>query len=87
MIENVTKHVRRKGTVDDEYIQTLYADVTSLYHLDQIAVDDTVRQELGELPKTAATLLWSLAGAWVCIICYASVDYLRKKSAKKEKQY
>jgi multiple sugar transport system substrate-binding protein len=87
MIENVTKHVRRKGTVDDEYIQTLYADVTSLYRLDQITVDDTVRQELGELPKTAVILLGSIGVAWVCIICYVCVDYIRKKSTKKQKQY
>ena len=87
MIENVTKHVRRKGTVDDEYIQSLYSEVTALYRLDQITVDDSVRQDLGPLPKTAAILLWTLAIAWVCIICYAGIDYLRKNSSKKEKQY
>ena len=87
MIENVTKHVRRKGTVDDAYIQELYAEVSALYRLDQIAVDDTVLQPLGELPQTSAILLSCLAIAWVCIIVYVIADYFRKKSEEKKKSY
>ena len=34
LIEDVTKSVRRSQTVDDAYIQALYADTQSLYHLD-----------------------------------------------------
>ena len=33
MIENVTKSVRRKETVDDAYFEKLYDDMVSLYHL------------------------------------------------------
>ena len=34
LIENVTKSVRRKETVDDAYMDKLFSDVTSLYRLD-----------------------------------------------------
>ncbi|MFR8851878.1 MAG: ABC transporter substrate-binding protein, partial [Blautia faecis] len=37
LIESVTKSVRRKQEIDDAYIDKLYSDVTSLYHLDQIS--------------------------------------------------
>ena len=33
LIESVTKSVRRKQEIDDAYIDKLYSDVTSLYHL------------------------------------------------------
>ena len=36
MIEDVTKSVRRKKTVDDAYIENLYSEMVSLYRLDQI---------------------------------------------------
>ena len=37
LIEDVTKSVRRSQTVDDAYIQALYADTQSLYHLDAVS--------------------------------------------------
>ena len=36
LIENVTKSVRRKETVDDAYMDRLFDDVASLYHLDEV---------------------------------------------------
>ena len=87
MIESVTKHVRRKGTVDEAYIQQLYEEMVSLYHLDQIMVDDTVRLELGELPQTAKILLVSLGVAWLGIGSYAIFDQIRKKKAEKKNSY
>ncbi len=38
MIENVVKSVRRKETVDDEYMRKLEKDITSLYRLDRLKV-------------------------------------------------
>ncbi|MDO5425017.1 MAG: extracellular solute-binding protein [Eubacteriales bacterium] len=72
MIENVTKSVRRKQEVDDAYIEALYEDVTSLYHLDQIGGTAATgeKEELGELPGTAVALLAALVGAWVLILLY-----------------
>lgn len=82
MIENTVKSVRRKQTVDDAYMEKLYADVTSLYRLDQIERQngmDSGRADLGKLPRTAVILLASLAGAWVLILVYVAAGFLRKK--------
>lgn len=79
LIENVTKSMRRNETVDEEYMTKLYADVSSLYRLDQL---EGGKEELGELPLTAKLLLGSLGTAWVLIIAYAAVEKLKKNSGK-----
>ena len=83
MIEEVTKSVRRKQTVDDAYIQKLFSDVNSLYRLDQIsAADAGAPANLGPLPKTAVLLLSSLAGAWVLIGLTGILMAVRRKGKK-----
>lgn len=79
MIENVTKSVRRNQTVDEAYMDKLYADVTSLYRLDQSGVISTGKTELGKLPGTALALLLALTAAWVLIGLYALGGVLKKK--------
>ena len=81
MIENVTKSMRRKETVDDAYISKLYNDVTSLYrlNLEGTGAEARARQELGPLPKTSVVLLSSLAAAWVLIAAYFCITKVRKK--------
>jgi len=81
MIEDVTKSVRRKKTVDDAFIDKLYADMTSLYRLDQIAGSDgpAAGGELGPLPPMAVLLLSSLAAAWTLILAYVIAEKVRKK--------
>ena len=84
LIESTAKHVRRKGTVDEEYLQTLFSDVTSLYRLDQISSSGTGNiEDLGPLPPTSVILLGALGGVWVLIIGYVSLEYFRKKSKEK----
>lgn len=86
LIENTAKSTRRKQTVDDEYIEKLYADVISLYRLDQISAGDGsgINRDLGPLPKGAKALLISLGAVWVLIISYVGYDYMkRKKSLRK----
>ena len=80
MIENVTKSVRRKETVDDAYLAELYADVNSLYRLDQkkggsLASDG----DLGPLPVEAKALLSALGVTWLCIIGYVGYGALKKR--------
>lgn len=86
MIENVTKSVRRKETVDDVYMEKLYGDMMSLYRLDQVGNKDTLvsgkKADLGELPKTAVILLSVLAGTWVLIILYVVFETIKKKNVK-----
>ncbi len=82
MIENTVKSVRRKQTVDDVYMEELYADVSSLYRLDQIERRSGMtsgRSDLGKLPRTAVILLAGLGGAWGLILLYVGVGIVRKK--------
>ena len=84
MIEEVTKAVRRKKTVDDAFIEKLYADMTSLYRLDQIAGQGGKaavigEDDLGPLPSAAVALIAALVGAWVLMGAYVLRQRLRKK--------
>lgn len=79
LIENVTKSVRRKQTVDDAYIEKLYSDMISLYRLDQteLAAGDT--DSLGPLPVESRVLLITLGGVWVLIIIYVAKEMAKKR--------
>lgn len=83
MIENTVKSVRRGQTVDDEYIDNLYSDISSLYRLDQIALQNSRvssgKNDLGKLPEISVILLVSLAVAWVFIIAYFLCQTLKRK--------
>ena len=84
LIENTVKSVRRGETVDEAYFEKLYANVTSLYRLDQGGgVSAVGKQELGELPAASAVLLISLAVIWVCIGLYVLRQYQKRKKSQK----
>lgn len=70
MIENVTKSVNRKETIDDAYLEKLYSDVASQYRLDKNISTAAGKSALGKLPGTAVILLVSLAAAWCLIVLY-----------------
>ena len=78
LIENVTKGVRRKQTVDDAYIENLYGDVTDMYELNQPKGNDTPT-DLGPLPTGAKALLGSLLAVWVILAAYAIAGMVKKK--------
>ena len=78
MIENVNKSVRRKQTVDESYMENLYAEMVSLYRLDQIAASEG-KQSFGPMPMASKMLLGSLAACWVCMGGYTVVRRGRKK--------
>ena len=80
LVENVTKSVRRKTEVNDEYLNKLYEDVNSLYRLDQkkggtLASD----RDQGPLPATAAALLSALGITWAGILAYLAHEALKKR--------
>ena len=78
MIEDVTKAVKRKKTVNDKYIDTLYNDITSLYRLDQIeAAEGKIR--LGEMPMISIALLGGIGVTWIGILGYLCVSTLKKR--------
>ncbi len=85
LIEDTTKGVRRKKDVNDAFIENLFADVTSLYRLDQIETSSTNAQDgaSGPLPGTAIALLASLGGAWLLILAYVIREFVKKKKLAK----
>ena len=78
LIESVTKAVRRKTEIDDAYIDDLYDDMNSLYHLDQTSALGGTKAHFGELPTASKALLITLLVIWVGIITYL-VIILRKR--------
>ena len=78
LIEDVTKSIRRKQTVDESYMEKLFHDTSALYRLDQISASSGGRTDLGPLPHTAVVLLTTLAVTWVLIGLYVLIDALRK---------
>ena len=80
MIENVTKSIRRKETVDQAYMEKLFGDMTSLYRLDQRSAQGTDggKAELGELPAISAVLLGALAVTWLGILFGALARFIKK---------
>ncbi len=81
MIENVTKSIRRKQTVDEAYMEKLYADMTSLYRLDQIAVDGDGKKMLGKLPTASVALLTGLAVVWILMGLYVLKEVIKNKKS------
>ncbi|MBQ6560199.1 MAG: extracellular solute-binding protein [Erysipelotrichaceae bacterium] len=79
LIESVCKAVRKKKTVDDAYVDDLFKETTSLYHLDQISPVGRNR-DLGPLPATSRLLLGTLGLTWCMIGIYVLMK--RRKASK-----
>lgn len=77
MIENVTKSVNRKETIDEAYMEKLYQDVSSLYRLQNTMQTTSDKRDLGALPPMAAALLAGLAITWLMIGAYVVQSALR----------
>ena len=82
MIENVTKSVNRRETIDDSYLDKLYGDVASQYRLGSAVQTSGSQKDLGPLPPTAKLLLSGLAVTWVLIGVYVSRETLRKRKKR-----
>lgn len=78
LIEETVKGARRGKTVDDDFIDSLFEDIKSLYRLDQIS--NTSTTDLGPLPTASKVLLGSIVGVWILIGAYC----LRKEIKKKQ---
>ena len=76
----MNKSVRRRQTVNAEYLSSLYSDVSSLYRLDQIQVSAS---GLGPLPAVSKALLIGLAVCWVGMGVYVLREK-RKMHRKKD---
>ena len=84
LIDNVTKAIRRKQTVDDAYIEKLYSDMTSLYRLDQLQTGaSTGKKTFGALPGTAVWLIAAILAAWAVIGTVFLIRTVKEKKKKK----
>ena len=81
LIESVAKSARRKEEINDAYMDKLFSDVTSLYHLNERASQTAGKTDLGPLPGTAIALISSLAGAWILILAYLFLGWRRKSKS------
>ena len=78
LIEETKKSARRGETIDDNYIQNLFSEVTALHRLDQIEVGNG-KAELGPLPVASKILLWGLSVIWLMIIIYVVFNKNKSK--------
>ena len=78
LIESTVKAVRRKATIDDAYLDSLFSDVTSLYRLNQSSASNN-GASLGAMPTMSKVLLGAIAVIWVLIGIYVLRDYLNKR--------
>ena len=83
LIENVAKSVRRKKEVNEEFMDTLFQEVASLYRLDTgVAEGEELsggKQEFGELPMESRLLLGTLGITWIGIFMYIFYEKWKKK--------
>ena len=79
LIEDVTKAVRRKKTVDDAYIANLYQSVSDMYELNQPRGGDDTKADLGPLPAGSKALLIGLACVWLLLGAYAIAGWVKRK--------
>ena len=83
LIENVTKSVRRRETIDEAYMKKLFESISSLYRLDQISARSGTSgdsNELEPLPATSVALIASLITAWLGMGIFVIIRALRKSN-------
>jgi len=78
MIEEVKKSARRGETIDDAYLENLFAEMISLYRLDQISSSGG-KVSFGPLPAASKALITALAICWICMGIYVGAEQLKKK--------
>ena len=79
MIEDAVKSTRRGKTVNEQYLEKLFSETTSLYRLDTLETDNTGKAALDPLPPASIVLLCTLAATWLGILAYLT---FRKASRK-----
>ena len=71
-----------KRVVDDEFVDSLFEDMVSLYRLDSLRLGEKL-DSTTPLPSTSVFLLSSVGVTWVGILVWLGYDRLKKR--KKEK--
>ncbi len=81
LIENVNKSVRREQKVDDKYIDELFAEVTSLYRLDQVSTNGG-KISFDTLPMVSLVLISCIVLCWIAMGAYVIKEKKRRRSVK-----
>jgi len=88
MIEQTKKAARQGTTLDDAWMEELFRQMTSQYHLDQIIPDESKlegdklvlpRSTEGPLPVESVLLLCTLGLTWVGIAVYLIIQRVKSK--------
>lgn len=78
LIEETAKAARRKKDINDAFFDELFANINSLYRLDQTgAITDA--SDLGPLPTQSKILLITLGTVWIMIGCYFGYTKLKNR--------
>ncbi len=80
LVEETVKASRRGAEIDGAFLEKLFADMKSLYRLDDISSLQNGKMDLGPLPTQARLLLILLAVIWIIMGIYALIS--RNKSQK-----
>ena len=80
LIEDVNLAARQGQTIDEEFLEAAYENVSALYRLDQISAASG-KAELGPLPGEARALLIALAAVWAAMGIYALNSQRNKKKS------
>ena len=87
LIEESKKAIRQGSSLDDAYMEEMFAKVSSQKHLDQIQVTAPDREGLPissrsvdePLPVGSVILLVSLGAIWIILAVYAVLNWLKSK--------
>jgi multiple sugar transport system substrate-binding protein len=81
LIETVNKSVRRKQTVDDDFLADLKNDTVAKYHLDQINTWEG-KINLGPLPRGSVILLSCIGICWSGLGIYVIKEKIKARRVK-----
>ena len=84
LIEEVTKAARRKKVVDDEFIENLYGEMTSLYKLNEINRDPSTIVKYNSMPPVSIALISVISTTWICIAVYFIVRMVKSRKMKQK---
>ena len=83
LIESTVRTVRRKEPVDETYMQNLYDETYTAFHLDQIQVDGEWKKDFGALPRTSVFLLTALGVTWAVLGIFAIGGAIKRRKNNK----
>ncbi len=78
LIEETVKTARRREPVDEIYLQQMFEEIKTLYHLDEIETGGA-KNDLGPLPRGAIILIAVLGVAWIGIAAVAWHGWKKKR--------